>query len=91
MATRILFGLSYHDTQCGAKVCTKEAFASISKDLISTGFEFDVEFIWRLERIGYRVYEIGITWTDIEDTHISLSAPFNMFWGLIKLRCKHFN
>ena len=31
-ATRVLFGLSYHDTQCGAKVCTRKAFDTIAKD-----------------------------------------------------------
>jgi glycosyltransferase involved in cell wall biosynthesis len=87
MATRVLFGLSYHDTQCGAKVCTKKAFDSISQDMRSMGFEFDVELIWRLERAGYRVHEIGIEWTDTKDTHLSFSTPLNMFWGLIKLRC----
>jgi glycosyltransferase involved in cell wall biosynthesis len=87
VATRVLFGLSYHDTQCGAKVCTKEAFDSIRQELTSTGFEFDVELIWRLERAGYRVHEIGIEWADREDSRLSLSTPLNMFWGLIKLRC----
>ena len=86
VATRVLFGLSYHDTQCGAKVCTKKAFDSISKDMISTGFEFDVEFIWRLELAGYRVHEVGIAWTDTENSHISLLTPLKMLWGLIKLK-----
>jgi len=86
MATRVLFGLSYHDTQCGAKVCTKKAFDSISQDLTSTGFEFDVELIWRLEQAGYKVHEIGIEWTDTEGSHLSFSTPLNMFWGLIKLK-----
>ena len=87
LATRVFFGFSYHDTQCGAKVCTKEAFDSISKNLINTGFEFDVELIWRLERAGYLVHEIGIEWTDTDDSHISFSTPLKMFWGLVKLRC----
>ena len=86
MTTRVLFGLSYHDTQCGAKVCTKEAFDSISQDLKSTGFEFDVELIWRLERAGYQIKEIGVEWADTEDSRLSLSTPLTMFWGLIKLR-----
>jgi len=87
LATKVLFGLSYHDTQCGAKVCTKEVFDAIAKDMISTGFEFDVELIWRLEQAGYLVHEIGIEWTDTDDSHISFSTPLNMFWGLIQLRC----
>jgi hypothetical protein len=87
MVTKVLFHLSYYDTQCGAKVCTKEAFTFISKKLRSTGFEFDVEFIWRLEQAGYRVDEVAIVWADTEDSRISFSTPLHMFWGLMKLRC----
>ena len=83
---KVLFGLSYRDTQCGAKVCTKEAFHSISEVLISTGFEFDVEFIWRLKQAGYRVDEVAVVWTDTENSHLSFFTPFKMFWGLITLR-----
>ena len=87
MAIKALFQLSYYDTQCGAKVCTKEAFDSISEKLISTGFEFDVEFIWRLEQAGYRVDEVAIVWDDAEESHVSILTPLHMFWGLMKLRC----
>ena len=86
VTTRVLFCLSYHDTQCGAKVCTKEAFDSISNDMISNGFEFDVKFIWRLERAGYHVHEVGIAWTDTENSHVSLVTPLKMLWGLMKLK-----
>ncbi|MDR2856001.1 MAG: glycosyltransferase [Methanomicrobiales archaeon] len=90
IATKLLFHLSYYDTQCGAKVCTKEAFTSISRKVRSTGFEFDVEFIWRLEQAGYRVDEVAIVWADAEDSRVSFSTPLQMFWGLIKLRCSIF-
>jgi len=90
MVMKVFFQLSYYDTQCGAKVCTREAFVSISEKLRSTGFEFDVEFIWRLEQAGFRVDEVAIVWTDDENSHISLSTPLQMFWGLIKLRCDIF-
>ena len=35
---RILFGLTYHDTQCGAKVFTKRAIDTVLPDMVSTGF-----------------------------------------------------
>ena len=44
---RILFGLSFHDTQCGAKVFTRAAIDAVLPSMTSRGFEFDVELLWR--------------------------------------------
>ena len=86
VATRVLFGFSYYDTQCGAKVCTKQAFDTIEKELISTGFEFDVELILRLENAGYNVREVPVIWMDVDCTRLSRSTPFKMLRGLIRLK-----
>src|SRR5208337_680070 len=44
---RVLFGLSYNDTQCGAKVFKRAAVDAILPAMVSRGFEFDVELLWR--------------------------------------------
>ncbi|HSQ93980.1 MAG TPA: dolichyl-phosphate beta-glucosyltransferase, partial [Methanoregula sp.] len=59
---RFLFGLDFHDTQCGAKVFRKSAIDRILPALVSRGFEFDVELLWRLRRAGFRVVEVPIEW-----------------------------
>ena len=51
---RLLFGLSLTDTQCGAKVFKKSAVDAVIGDMLSSGFEFDVELLWRLSQKGYR-------------------------------------
>jgi glycosyltransferase involved in cell wall biosynthesis len=85
-ATRILFGFSYYDTQCGAKVCTKQAFDTIAKELISTGFEFDVELLLRLKNAGYIVRELPVIWMDVDCARLSRFTPFEMLRGLIRLK-----
>ena len=50
---RVLFGLSYNDTQCGAKVFKRAAVDAVLPAMVSRGFEFDVELLWRLKRAGY--------------------------------------
>ena len=52
---RLLFGLTYNDTQCGAKVFTKTAIDAVLPQMVSTGFEFDVELLWRLQHAGFRI------------------------------------
>ena len=59
---RLLFGLSCNDTQCGAKVFKKAAIDAVLPQLVSRGFEFDVELLWRLKRAGYHVAEVPIAW-----------------------------
>ncbi len=53
---RVLFGLSYHDTQCGAKVFKKSAIDAVLPLMISRGFEFDVELLWRLQECRIQGY-----------------------------------
>jgi len=46
---RLLFDLPFKDTQCGAKVFKRKAVLDIIDDLETTGFEIDVEILWRLK------------------------------------------
>ena len=83
---RILFGLAYHDTQCGAKVFKKSAIDAVLPKIISRGFEFDVELLWRLNRAGFRVIEVPIAWQNKEDSHVRKSDMIRMLSGLFWVR-----
>jgi hypothetical protein len=67
---RVLFGLTYHDTQCGAKVFRKSAIDAVLPSMVSRGFEFDVELLWRLRSAGYRVIEVPIEWQNMGDSRV---------------------
>jgi dolichol-phosphate mannosyltransferase len=83
---RMLFGLEFHDTQCGAKVFRKSAIDAILPDLISRGFEFDVELLWRLRKGGYRVVEIPIEWQNKGDSRVRKGDMIRMVAGLLRVR-----
>ena len=83
---RVIFGLDFKDTQCGAKVFRKEAVKDVLSELTTKGFEFDVELLWRLKNKGYEVTEFPITWKHSEGSSFSLSNAPKMFFSLLGVR-----
>ena len=83
---KIIFGLNFKDTQCGAKVFKKEAIEDVLSELKTKGFKFDVELLWRLKKKGYKVIEFPITWKHSEGSSFSLSNAPKMFFSLLKVR-----
>jgi glycosyltransferase involved in cell wall biosynthesis len=83
---RILFGLPFHDTQCGAKVFRKAAVDEVLPSLIAEGFEFDVELLWRLRSAGYHIAEIPIEWQNKGDSRVKKRDMIGMLSGLIRVR-----
>lgn len=83
---RVVFGLGYNDTQCGAKVFWKEVIRDVFNDLKTKGFEFDVELLWRLKKKGYSITEFPITWKHSDGSSFSLSKAPRMLLSLLKVR-----
>ena len=86
LLVRLLFGLDYRDTQCGAKAFRREALDAVLPSIRSTGFEFDVELLWRLQRRGCRVEEVPITWENREESKVMALDAKEMLFGMIRLR-----
>ncbi|MDD5142706.1 dolichyl-phosphate beta-glucosyltransferase [Methanoregula sp.] len=83
---RILYGLPYHDTQCGAKVFRKAAVDAVLSSMLSNGFEFDVELLWRLRSAGYTIVEVPIEWRNKGDSRVKKRDMIGMLAGLIRVR-----
>ena len=83
---RIIFSMDFRDTQCGAKVFTREAIKNVLDSLTTTGFEFDVELLWKLKNGGYKVIEFPITWKHSEGSTFNLSNAPKMILSLLKVR-----
>jgi len=83
---RLLFGLSFNDTQCGAKVFKKSAVDAVLPHLKARGFEFDVELIWKMARAGYRIEEVPIAWQNKGDSRVKKGDMIRMLAGLLKVR-----
>lgn len=83
---RHLFGLPYNDTQCGAKAFRKEAIDAILPAMLSRGFEFDVELLWRLRSAGYTITELPIEWQNKGDSRVKKRDMIRMLRGLLRVR-----
>ncbi|PKL69930.1 MAG: glycosyl transferase [Methanomicrobiales archaeon HGW-Methanomicrobiales-1] len=83
---RMLFGLTFNDTQCGAKVFRKTAIDTVLPQMTSRGFEFDVELLWRLQRAGYSITEVPIIWQNQGDSRVQKRDMFRMLKGLFAIR-----
>ena len=83
---RVLYGLPYHDTQCGAKAFRKAAVDAVLPAMISQGFEFDVELLWRLRSAGYTITEVPIEWQNKGDSRVKKRDMIGMLAGLIRVR-----
>ncbi len=83
---RALFGLDYRDTQCGAKAFRREVLNVVLPSIRSTGFEFDVELLWRLRQSGCRVEEVPITWENRDESKVATTDAKAMLVGMVRLR-----
>lgn len=82
----ILFNLKIKDTQCGAKVFKREVVEKVMPRLKSTGFEFDVELLWRIKMEGFSIKEVPIIWQHVNKSSFSLKYAPGMLTNLIKRR-----
>jgi dolichol-phosphate mannosyltransferase len=83
---RLLFGLTYSDTQCGAKVFKKTAIDAVLPQMRSRGFEFDVELLWRLRQAGLSAAEVPIIWQNKGDSRVHKRDMIRMLTGLFAIR-----
>ena len=84
---RMLFGIKIHDTQCGAKLCTKEA-ADLAVSRISSHFwAFDVDLLFHVHRAGFQIKEHPTTWQDVEGSKIRIvNSSYEMLLAIFRLR-----
>jgi dolichyl-phosphate beta-glucosyltransferase len=91
-----LFGIGLHavvglnhirDTQCGFKFFTRTAAREIFRRVKIDGYMCDVEILWLAQRLGYRVREVGIAWSDDGDSRLELvRGNARNFADVLKIR-----
>ncbi len=86
LLSKFLLGLDFKDTQAGAKFLRKEAYEKISHNFICTGFDFDIELLYRLQKSGCSVKEIRIPVSkSFKFSTFRLKFVPGMFWHMLKL------
>lgn len=91
--TRILFGLSFSDTQCGFKAIRARVLPNlIQKPFHSTSWEWDVELLYRAKEQGLRMVEVPTTWKHVTGSRVettgTIKTGLQMLKGLLKLRLR---
>ncbi len=86
LLSRILFSLNFHDTQGGMKFLRKKAWDDIGGGFETSGFEFDVELLWRLKKHKFKVFEIYVPSKHREGSTFNLKNSLDMFIHILKIR-----
>lgn len=83
---RRLLGLSYSDTQCGAKVLRRDAAELILPRIGAKDLLFDVELLLAARETGQEIVEVPTVWIDQEGSRVDPVADTRrMGVSLIKL------
>jgi len=87
LLVRLVLGLHFKDTQCSAKVFTKRAINDVVSQLRTTNFAFDVELLYRLQKVGYQVKEVPVNWENKNGSTLSMRKAIpTMFLTVVRLR-----
>jgi hypothetical protein len=75
------------DLQCGFKAITREAAVMLLPLVEDQAWFFDTELLVRAERLGYRVCELPVRWTEDPDSRARIvSTAWQDLKGLLRLR-----
>jgi glycosyltransferase involved in cell wall biosynthesis len=85
----LLFGMSYYDYQCGAKLFKRKVIEKIVPDLTVRQWAFDVEVLYLCKLAKFTIKEWPTVWYDRAGSKLKLSSGFRMLGSLIKMRWHH--
>ena len=75
------------DTQCGFKLFRAEVAHSVFADLITDGFGFEPEVLYRARKQGVRIVEVPVVWRNSAPTKVSaVRSSLDMLKHVIRLR-----
>ena len=84
-----LFGLSYYDYQCGAKLFKRAVIEKVTPQLTVTQWAFDVELLYLCKENGFIIKEIPTVWHDQADSKLTLRGGLRMFGALYRVWKQH--
>ncbi len=71
-AVRVLFGLPYPDTQCGAKAFRAEPARRLAEVVCERWWAFDLDLLLSARRLGYSIVERPVTWSDGDGSRLKV-------------------
>ncbi len=87
LLVRLFTGLKIRDTQCGLKLFRRATTRRAFELQRSTGFGFDPELLFLIQRLGGKLVEVPVRWYDDPATRVRLLRDSStMFFDLVRLR-----
>lgn len=87
LIVRLMFGLPFADTQCGAKAFRRKILEPLLELPMTSGWAFDVELLWRLRNAGADILEVPIAWIDGSGSRLRMHTDGpQMLAELLKVR-----
>ena len=83
---RLVTGLPFRDTQCGFKLFRRDAAQAIFARQQIEGFGFDVEDLMIARTLGFKAIEVGVRWSNVEGTKVSLLSGLRSFSDVLLVR-----
>lgn len=89
---RLLFGIHYYDTQCGAKLFTHAVITKITPYLTVKQWAFDIELLYLCKRFGFRIKELPTQWHDQAGSKLRMfRSGMRMIASLFSMRWHYRN
>jgi glycosyltransferase involved in cell wall biosynthesis len=76
----------FHDTQCGFKMFRHEAARAVFSRQLIERWGFDVEALFVARKLGLRIVEVPVSWTESRETRLKLTTPLTMLGDLLRIR-----
>jgi glycosyltransferase involved in cell wall biosynthesis len=77
----------FSDAQCGFKAITRRAARELLPLVEDPGWFFDTELLVLAEKLGYRLFELPVTWVEAPDSHVRLlRTALGDLRGLLRVR-----
>lgn len=87
---RLLFGMPYQDTQCGAKAMRLHVARAVGSTVSERQWTFDVDLLLNAELHGFTVLECPIVWSDKAGSRLRLTrASRPVLISLARLWWRH--
>lgn len=84
---RLLFGFRTTDTQCGAKLWSRQAQAAVRSKIGITRWAFDVDLLFQIKRAGLELVDVPTIWRDQAGSHVQLGkSSWEMVLAVGRLR-----
>ena len=86
LIVEVLFGMHIKDTQCGAKVMTRQAVEKVHANLRIADMAFDINLLFSLKQAGCSVSEVPTEWTDKIGSKVTLfRTSLTMFLSALRI------